>query len=507
MSGCTGLSGSSKSELIGTQLEKHRPIDSRLETRQSNSEERRPKLCLALSGGGVRAGATSLGVLQGLADHLSDFEYVASSSGGGYPVYGLLIDHLRTGADPKDLLSDGSDFANNSEKNSKFITRTNMAVGALGALLFAVPDTAIRLMASIVPAMEEQNVYPGYGTIAYSSSIRRTFSTARNPFKDYYINDLSDDFLDQFPYPIFITSVSQGRVAPKPGMKLDGDMIFEVTPRWLGSDSTQYLTNYPFDLDLGAVIAASGAAIDTPGFKDADYNIGVPYILKLLGFSIGVYLEYPEESNGIYLSDGGFIDNQAVHPLIARNCQTILALDATSDEDLTFEGWQKVSDNLETLDSGLRLSDLAASDGTIVKVGTSNGSVWNLSDHVWNGKIESDLSDEIIDLWVLKLGYAPRTGYNEAIETFARTNWKSRPYNKIPRCFFSKKGSKTRCAFPAESTINQSYSYEEFRAYRLLGKKMAELWLEQSSRLSDGNSHGPAGAISEPEEPARFVWK
>lgn len=57
--------------------------------------------CVALSGGGIRSGAVSLGVLQGLhhEQELSSIDSIAAVSGGGYPLYGVITQMIENPSD------------------------------------------------------------------------------------------------------------------------------------------------------------------------------------------------------------------------------------------------------------------------------------------------------------------------------------------------------------------------------------------------------------------------
>lgn len=134
-----------------------------------------PALCLALSGGGIRSGAVSLGVLQGLHEQglLQEADLVSTVSGGGYPVYGLIAKGVRAPSATLDsLLADGSKFITTSE-NSPFITTGDGVFSAflgggrvplnlLSKIIGPTPDLVEQGSLSYLYAMDIHDTFVGY---------------------------------------------------------------------------------------------------------------------------------------------------------------------------------------------------------------------------------------------------------------------------------------------------------------------------------------------------------
>ena len=57
----------------------------------------------------------------------------------------------------------------------------------------------------------------------------------------------------------------------------------------------------------------------------------MPNMLKAL--TIGAVQPVRLHGTPMFLSDGGFIENLAVMPLLRRGCKTIVSVDASSDPD------------------------------------------------------------------------------------------------------------------------------------------------------------------------------
>jgi hypothetical protein len=104
------------------------------------AREGAPQRCLALSGGGIRSGAVSLGVLQGLhaSQNLSTFEFVATVSGGGYPVYGLITQMVDQGRTLEELLGPQSSYVGEVESHADFVKMSDIYVIGFSALLTSI---------------------------------------------------------------------------------------------------------------------------------------------------------------------------------------------------------------------------------------------------------------------------------------------------------------------------------------------------------------------------------
>lgn len=146
--------------------------------------------------------------------------------------------------------------------------------------------------------------------------------------------------------------------------------FFIFSPKFIGSHATQYVPTQAFEsrvdeVDLATAMAASGAA--------ASSNMGANSIkalaptLAILNIRLGYWLPNPrqiarggnsavafgalrdqlyflremlagmrEDSEIIYLTDGGHIENLGIYELLRRRCQLIIAIDAEADPEMSF---------------------------------------------------------------------------------------------------------------------------------------------------------------------------
>lgn len=458
----------------------------------------RPSLCVALSGGGIRAGATALGVLQGLHLHglLKEATYVASVSGGGYPVYGIIALARQKNVSLDHLLLDPSPYVSGVEERAKnFITTEKVLTSIPGlSLIFAsqllgpLPETAV-INYFEGKAGWQYTVRHGALNLDYAEAIQTTFVNATaypRPWKLY-----KSPIPAGFPYPIFIGSETQdihalftSAVDDQPGH------LFEYSPGWIGSDASHYWAPFVDQLTLTDAAASSAAGLDTPGMmsdKDRkgpstviDSSISeipgqtriLPEWAVRLRISAGLSFYLPNGKPS-YVADGGFIENQALLPLVRRNCAEIIALDATSDTGLTWSDWEKLRRLANT--EGWTVEELTPPAPQV----KSNVAGWNLPGHVWTADyFRAATPNEKNQISVLKLGYSPTDNYDPKIIQYEQDDIASTRYEIDTHCN-NKPGIQFRCAFPLEQLGKQSFSSQEFEAYRLLGKHMVDVYVTQ----------------------------
>jgi hypothetical protein len=430
----------------------------------------RPDLCIALSGGGIRAGAVALGVLQGMYERgiLQRASYLTSVSGGGYPVYGILSQATHKKKTLHQLLGEAA-YATGVEEHAAFMDTA--------AIFGGVVNSSVNLLlsrgATVTHATLSDLFHGRLGrtyvvrdsalSSTYAIKIDQTFGLRARGFNPTELQKVV--IPDGFPYPIFVASVTDGRAALfEREIRDSADRVFELSPNWIGSDLTSYWGDYVAHLDLSDAIVSSGAAIDTPATDE--YAQILPDWVKKIGISLGVSFFLPD-GRDVFVADGGFIDNQGVLPLIRRNCAEIIAVDATSDTRLEMQGWS-------------HLSTLASTFGWEVEIPESHGDSqdagWHLPGHVWTVKFFNEQRPDVQNrLTILKLGFSPIDSYGEEILSFGKENWKSSSWDPVTGCN-KKTGLKKRCKFPLEVTGKQSFTSAEFRAYRMLGVHMARAY-------------------------------
>lgn len=462
----------------------------------SKFENNRPKRCLALSGGGIRSAAVTLGVLQELSDSLGEFDYVSSVSGGGYPIYGILHQLLdpEVNISVNELLDEDSDFISHIENNSDFVSFGKAAStlgfgGILGFIQLIIPgvleDIAIVDIFTGKTGAENKVIESAFSS-AYANDIHDTYSGSNKKLQN---NSRSKDRfkladiplnIDGFPRPIFVASRNDGTNAISNRCAYSASDLFELSPEFIGSKESKYYTNWVSELALIDAVVASSAAPDTPRVLTIDQKVSgdcpvkkidlegkkpyqqaiIPGYLKALGFSFGVSFYLP--SGKVFLSDGGFIENQAVLPLVNRQCEEIIALDASADYDLKMEGWYE-------------LAKLVGPEWEFIPP-ILKGNGWELPGHVFQTSLENKNSGKLISLTILKLGLVRNWNiYDPTITDYARENHQCGSWAQTgkPACN-NKEGFEKNCAFPLEDTVDQSFTPKEFRAYRFLGKHLVE---------------------------------
>ena len=460
--------------------------------------------CLALSGGGLRSGTTSLGVIQELhlAGELSDFDIVSSVSGGGYPIYGILMKLGRDDASLDELLREGSEFITNIE-NEEFLNYSDLRSKALVTTVFT-PLNAITSPVTNLAEIGNPNTVSGL----YAKNIHDTFYKFHLFYRTYRLGNIDRNMLRRkgFPYPIFVTSANRGSKPPKKAHFYHRRDIFELSPDWIGSANAGYYSTPRF-LDLWKAIAASAAAIDSPMVTNCtvvdggrlcdagtevsasedpraerDPQSGVPDTLKWIGVGAGIPIRLHGEA--YFLSDGGFIENLAILPLLTKGCDSILALDASSDPDLKFGELRILEDYVEQL--GGELGGLERIDRGVPNSG------WRLKQGVI--EIDARLNDQKTTIHLLKLGINKPLidTYPEPVSTYARENWSPEPrksrncmseypqtvFEAAPACGKLDRGLlgflfRDSCSFPHENTFRLCYEPSEVRAYRYLGRNLA----------------------------------
>jgi hypothetical protein len=266
--------------------------------------------------------------------------------------------------------------------------------------------------------------------------------------------------------------------------------FFLFSPRYVGSYATGYAPTDNFEraapgLDVATAMAISGAA--------ASSNMGSSSIrpltptLALLNVRLGYWLKNPrfyspaaernprgswlrdfmsrfylwseitgrlyENSEEVYLTDGGHIENLAIYELLRRHCKLIIVVDAEADLSMHFPSLITL-ERYARIDLGIRIdlpwkpiatATLAEMQGA---TGTSPLPKPAQGPHAAVGTIDYG-SGQIGYLLYIK---SSLTGdESDYVRDYARR------YNK----------------FPHEITLDQLFSEEQFEVYRALGFHMA----------------------------------
>ena len=258
--------------------------------------------------------------------------------------------------------------------------------------------------------------------------------------------------------------------------------FFLFSPGYVGSFATGYAPTAMMEaqapeLDLATAVAISGAA--------ASSNMGSQSIraltptLALLNVRLGFWLKNPyvvyrdpdpltvrqspyflwaeitgrlyEDSNVVYLTDGGHIENLGIYELLRRKCRLIVAVDGEGDPKMRFNSFVALQ-RYARIDLGIRIGlpwkDIAECSCAWMGVGSDarpgSGRAPTCGPHVAVGRIDYG-GGETGNLVYLKASLSGDE--NDYIGDYARR------YR----------------AFPHESTGDQFFTEEQFEVYRALG--------------------------------------
>jgi len=271
--------------------------------------------------------------------------------------------------------------------------------------------------------------------------------------------------------------------------------FFLFSPLRVGSEATGYEETEWFErpetgLDLATAMAISGAA--------ASSNMGSNSIraltptLALLNVRLGYWLKNPryvtqatrpertlylwseisgrlyENSDSVYLTDGGHIENLGIYELLRRRCKVIIAVDAEADASMNFSSLMTLQ-RYARIDLGIRI-DLPWTPirvCTLVQMSCNAGKPPPSAPpadpdraHVAIGMIDYGGGEKGYLVYIK----SSLTGdENDYIRDYARRNDR----------------------FPHETTGDQFFSEEQFEVYRALGFHMTHGFLSDASGAHD----------------------
>jgi hypothetical protein len=240
-------------------------------------------------------------------------------------------------------------------------------------------------------------------------------------------------------------------------------------------------------LTIGAAMAASGAA--------ASSNMGSSTIkplvptLAILNVRLGYWMRNPkavagvlkkavifrwfdrlyflkemfgllsEDSQTVFITDGGHIENLGVYELLRRRCKLIIAVDAEADPDMSF-GSLVTLDRYARIDFGLRLDLPWASLRDTTR---------KASEDILNGDGMPPDQAKPGPHCALGTIYYPRKGeektdnHNTGVLLYVKSSFTGDENDYIVDY------KRRNPDFPHETTLDQLFTEEQFEAYRALG--------------------------------------
>jgi hypothetical protein len=313
-----------------------------------------PELCVALSGGGIRAAMFGMGVLEGLqqGEVLDNVDLVSSVSGGSYANLWLVDQGLRE-YDPETYQR-----YHKPKKPRPFLTKAGWFVDALLSALFLPVSVARDYI--VLP----RNTSPRFGLFhyGYEGSIRRYFG-GFSSFDYLNLKQLRPSLEEgHYPLPIVNATAVRGETGCDALHREHSwfDTVFEVTPLRAGSEGLGFTDNKFLNrLTLNQAVAVSGAAVDRPdtawckrraaaglklGAMIPAYS-GAERIVSTA--SLQDYAPIRQPPPRLALADGGFTDNLGVFSVVKRLCKTTIVVDASFDPALTFHALYQLEKHLQ----------------------------------------------------------------------------------------------------------------------------------------------------------------
>jgi predicted acylesterase/phospholipase RssA len=500
--------------------------------------ESRPGVCLALSGGGIRAAAFSIGVMRGLYQNddpgqpfLDRISIISGVSGGAYALSWYYMNQVGEKPLTKAQLfgKDGLDYL---LKESDFVdVLTVTAAAATDGLL--IPWN---LFANGVFGWHLNT--SGIATSLYEHAITKTFHGGNTATYDELWKVIQKQKL-----PFFVinatTRIDEDR------FHYDSQLsktVFEISPVRFGSDAMQYSKpGEPFPLEFVEAVEVSGAALDlTQMVAGASQRVVGSALNMDTGRFINNYREpqsfwtlwhfipfpvyllpqntpYYRDAYGdrLYLTDGGYAENLGAWSLVRRNCEQIIIADAEFDENYTFEAYFKLKRALEQemhvkfdldkvdtkdLDQIPEMIEQGRSLATRSKEPGPFPDAFNPAQSVFHGSIgvfpymtnKNEVERRTVDVVYIKMAMDHAKVRTWTAEDQQVLNNKYGPHaTKYARASFENRcdvrptllanlwpiSKFYACQFPHYSTFHQNYSPDQFEAYVDLGQHLVKSFL------------------------------
>jgi hypothetical protein len=293
-----------------------------------------PQTCLALSGGGVRSAAVSIGVITELARQglLSDIDLISGASGGSWALTWLYSNTVK-----EQSLAEVVGTAEAPETKAHKRVET-------GAFL----DFAWRGWSAVWGVLR-------LGNSAFYGDFVHTFGAGGGYTTPQEITIAVHD--NRLPVPIVtltalnapcvlaegherVSRAQLNSMSVQDRMKYfrpTGNYVVEISPQGWGNSRMGFSSEWPVMFDsMEYWVRSSGAFIDYPNLNTCPYT-------RALGASWGQWLPTPSDASSqsrFFAVDGGFAENLAAFPLIRRQCKLVAIIDAELDPYLEFEGYK-----------------------------------------------------------------------------------------------------------------------------------------------------------------------
>jgi hypothetical protein len=291
---------------------------------------------------------------------------------------------------------------------------------------------------------------------------------------------LSEISCEHTPYHLLNTTLNirGSKYANRRGRNSD---FFIFSPRFIGSKATKYVRTKEFEedvneVDLATAMTISGAAASS--YISSNAMRALAPTLSILNVRLGYWMKNPrqlaqdrvvrslidqvyflqelcglmrEDSETIYLTDGGHIEALGIYELLRRRCQLIIAVDVEPDPEMSFAAFITLQ-RMARIDLGIVISvpwvdirDVSRSSSTeIANIGGLPPQIRSHGPHCALGEIIYPQGHKGILLYIKSSITGDESDY---IVDYKR---------RFPN-------------YPHEDTPDQLFSKEQFEVYRALG--------------------------------------
>jgi len=224
-----------------------------------------------------------------------------------------------------------------------------------------------------------------------------------------------------------------------------------------------------FNVRLGWWLGNTGPHGAKTYGKEGPSNAIKPFITEMFGLTT-------DESDYVYLSDGGHFENLALYEMIRRRCRCIVLSDAGCDPDYGFadlgNAVRKIAIDLGVYISfgELRTLKKRTKDGSLIE-----GAYYAIGEIDYQTAPGGDLSSANGYILYIKPGYHGTE--SAGVVAYATAN----------------------AAFPHESTADQFFSESQFESYHALGFEIMNSVLERGLTLIDSGWPDRTGPAGEPD--------
>ncbi len=341
----------------------------------STAQDSPPLVCVAFSGGGIRSAAFSIGVLKGLFEKSIDgsnhklLDYVdilSGTSGGSYALSWYYMQQAVNGHSDKEMFDSEGTAQHHLKEHASFVDMFKYLGSGFANVIVLSPLNAL------VNGVLGTHTNTSLAHHIYRSSIKDTFQEGNERTLDELNHIIQTHKLPYF----IITTTSRIDESQLHHESLLRNTVFEFTPIRVGNDGLGYMSSSDESIRLNQIddiVSVAGAAPDSSqvisgsaqrflaSILNADYGRYIRnyndtrsqfrfFITKLAPFPFYFFTEsYNRDMRGseIYLSDGGHQENLGVYPLIRRQCQNIIIVDAEYDSNYEFGAYFKLKHAVE----------------------------------------------------------------------------------------------------------------------------------------------------------------